>query len=82
MDWGFSSLRLTFEYKHDVEAMLTLEEYIVMSHSTTVFYWISFTVCTHMRDFEIKRPSLFVCLEILNLQTKVSLRYVSSLYLK
>ena len=82
MDWGFSSLRLRFEYKHDVEAMLTLEEYRVMSHSRTVCYWISVTVCTQMRDFEIKRPSLFACLEILNVQTKVSLRYVSSLYLK
>ena len=53
-----------------------------MSHSTTVCYWISVTVCTQMGDFEIKRPSLFACPEILNLQTKVSLRYVSCLYLK
>lgn len=60
MDWGFSSLRLRFEYKNDVEAMLILEEYRVMSHSTTVFYWISFTVCTRMHDFEIKTTQ-FVC---------------------
>lgn len=29
-------------------------------HSTTVLYWISFTVCTHMRDFEVKTTQ-FVC---------------------
>ena len=51
MDWDFRSLKLRFEYKHHEEAMLTLEEYRVMSHSITVFYWISFTVCTHMCDF-------------------------------